>query len=142
MSAARSAPSGPAITPEGGSPTLGYLATATVAAGASTDCAVANVPAAGGSFLVSAACQAAAASATTTARFQVIFTPTSTGVPVVLFTVSRASVPTSPEPFRLLSLIAKVLEAGSLAVKLGNTGAQQLDATDVDCTIQPLTITT
>jgi hypothetical protein len=100
------------------------------------------VPPNGGSFLVSAAGQVAAASSTTTARFQVIFTPTSTGVPVVLFSVTRASVPTSPEPFRLLALIAKVLEAGSLAVKLGNTGAQQLDATDVDCTIQPLTIST
>ena len=142
MSAARSAPSGPAVSPEGATPTQGRIATTTIAsAGNPVDCCAVAVPAPGGSYLVDAASQANSGSATTTARYQVIFTPTRTGVAVVKMQRSL-SVGTTPEPFRLQPLFVKVEEAGELKIQIGNTGAQSLTATGVDAQIQPVTITT
>jgi hypothetical protein len=51
-------------------------------------------------------------------------------------------VATAAEPFRLLPLICKVEEAGTLKIDLSNTGAQVLTCTGIDAQIQPLTITT
>ena len=140
MSAARSAPSGPAVTPEGGSLTQARIASANVAAAARSNLSVVTVPSQGGSYLISADALAAAASATTTGQYEVNWTPTG-GALTTLFSRSL-TVATAAEAFRLQSLIAKVNGPGELAVAVENTGAQQLNLTLVDVQIQPLTITT
>jgi hypothetical protein len=142
MTAARSAPSGPVISPEGGAATQGRLTSQSIASGAApVTCVSVPVFAGGGSFLLSAECQAASAAALTAARYDVIFTPTG-GAPSTIASRLLTDISTTPQAFRLLALIVKVLTAGELKIVIDNRGSQELIATGVDAQIQPVTITT
>jgi hypothetical protein len=141
MTAARSAPSGPVISPEGAVTTQGRLASASVAAGGQTTCAAVNVPPTGGSFLLGAVAQAAAAAGTTNAGYRVTFQP-NTGPLQLLATAPIQGIGTTPETLPLLPMIQKVSQGGTLTLEVYNFGANGLNLTGVNAQIQPISITT
>lgn len=138
---ARSGPSGPPISPEGGGVTRGRLTSQLIASGGApvTICAV-PVFTGGGSFLLSAECSAVAAALLTAARYDVIFTPEG-GAPNTVASNLLTDISTTPEPFRLLPLFVKCAVAGELKIVVDNRGSQSLLVADLDAAIQPVTIT-